>query len=566
MKFKEIVQKRILLVILIMLIVLSLVVRLIVSENTNSLNLETMRRGLAAKHIINNDSYSIYSYAGVYEGGNILEYYIAIPIILLSNISNVYLVPIIISIFILVMAYIFTRRFFNQKVAIITSLLLIMPTKFYWESNLFYYSNHLDGILFSFIILFIFYEIMYNNKMNSKYSVYFGLVSGFSYWIFPTTLVMVLTCLFFLYIFNKKFFISKNFFLFILSFFIGFFPRIYYYLKPAPYHLHFEKYFLGEISSNLQHFFPAAKRLFIELIPHSLFDSEHLVLAYSYYFIALIAFIAIFYLNRKSILNLLKGLIPSEKFNIKPKEISKETFILIYPVIFLAIFCFMREGLTSPPHRLISIHPFIFIIISIFLVWLWNKKFKVISLLIILFLVSTGVYGNLILIRGADQELETTKSINNLISFLDNKNIKYVYSDSFIPLALIFVSNEKIIAYLESFGDVNPEFRYPKYNQLVNNATKYAFVYYENSSINKIFDSYLNAFNISYQKQRIADKVIYYSLSKNIRPENFSTNYIFIKDSIGDQFFKNRLTNNYISYKRLDFDGNKVIYFLIGVM
>lgn len=551
--------------ILIALFLVLAVQRLFLMINIDAYDPESITRGLMSKHLIEGDDYSIFDYSHAYDGSVVFKSIIAVPLNLFFGMSllSMKMIPLFIYLLLFVFLFLFIEHYYNKNIAIITSLLLIFSPWLFTYSSFSASTSHFDGIFFSIIMMALFFQISYSNKKTTTHFILFGISSGLGIWIYPTPMIMLLTCFIFWFAFDKKFFLKNNFFIFLASFIIGFLPRIYYKLTYHPQSTDSIRYFIyGDITSNLNQFVPAAKRLLFKLIPYSLFDSEHLILAYGYYFIALIGFITIFYLNRKSILNLLKGLTPSEKFNIEPKKISKETFFIIYPIIFLGIFSFMAEGLTSPPWRLITIQPFIFIIISIFLVWLWNKRLKVISLLIILFLLSTGVYGNLMLLRGANYKGEATESISKLISFLDNKNIKYVYSDSSISLPLIFASNEKIIAYHEMFDDVDPDFRYPRYNELVNNATDYAFVYYKDSTINKLLELYLNEFNVSYQMQIIDGKVVYYSLSKTIRPGNFNTNNIFIKGSMGDQLFKSRLNTK--QYKRFDLDNNQVVYILTG--
>jgi len=555
---------------LMLIVIIFIIIRVLMLLVNQTLYIEEATRGLISKHIIEGDDYSVFDYSHAFAGTIVLESFLTAPFAYLFGMSIITtrLIPIIFSLVLLIMLFLFLEKYFNIKVAYISSFLYIFSPPPFVASNLFDNNMHLMGIFFSFLMMFFFYKIFFNRKATKTNFILFGIFSGLGVWIYPTPLIMLLACFIFWFAFDKIFFLKRNFFIFLASFIIGFLPRIYYKLTYHPQDMNSLRYFIyGEFFSNLKHFIPSAKRLIFKLIPYSLFDSEHLILSYGYYFIALSAFITLFYLNKKSILNLLKGLIPSKKFNINPKDIGKETFILIYPLIFLGIFSFMTGGLNSLPHRLIFIHLPIFIIISIFLVWLWNKKFKVISLLIILFLLSTGVYGNMIVIKGADPKVETTESINNLISFLDNKNIKYVYSDLINPLLLIFASNEKIIGAHESFSDIDPDFRYPQYNEMVNNASNYAFIFYNNFtnsriSNKKLFELYLPAFDISYQKQILDNKIIYYSLSEEVRPEDYKTKHIFIKNSIADQFYKSKLDNNYIPYIRLDFDEEKVIYFL----
>lgn len=551
--------------ILIVLFFVLVIQRLFLIVNTDSYDNESIIRGLISKHVIEGDDYSIFDYSHAYDGSIVFKAVIAVPFNLFFGMSllSMRIIPLFIYLFLFVFLFFFIETNYNKKTAIITSLLLIFSPLLFTYSSFTINTSHFDGLFFSIIMMILFFKIFYNNKKTTINFILFGIFSGFGSWVYPTPLVMLLVCFIFWFAFDKKFFVKNNFFVFLISFIIGFLPRIYYNWTYHPHGMNSLEYFIyRDVLLNLKHFIPAAKRIIIKLIPYSLFDPKHLILSYCYYLIVLLAFITIFYLNRKSILNLLKGLIPSKKFDIKPKEISKETFILIYPVIFLAIFCFMAESLNSPPHRLVTIQPFIFIIISIFLAWLWNTRFKVASVLIILFLLITGVYGNLILIKDANLELETVEKINTIVSFLNDKNINYVYSDSFISMPLIFSSKEKIIAYNEIFDGIDRDLRYPLYNELVNNASDYAFVYYNNSTINKLLRLYLNEFYISYQMKIIDDKDVYYSLSENIRPDDFNVDNILIKGSIGDQFFKNRLDNNYILYKRINFENNKVIYFI----
>lgn len=562
---KKILKNKLLWIIVIIFIISRLSVLI---ENQN-IYAEERRLGLISKHIVEKDDYSVFDYGHAFEGSIVLESYLAAPFIYFFGMSRttVRLVPFIFSLILIIIFFLFLEKNFNKKVAVISSLLYIFSPFYFIRLNVLEDFGRFIGMFFSFVMIFFFYQIFFNKKTTKPNFILFGIFSGLGVWAYPTPMITLLVSFIFWFAFDKKFFLKNNFFIFLISFIIGFLPRIYYKMTWHPQSINIIEYFIyRDVISNLNNFIPAAKRLFTKLIPISLSLSdseqlEHLFLAYGYYFIALMAFIVLFYLNRKPILTLLKGLIPSKKFDIKPEKISKETFILIYPVVFLAIFSFMTGAISSAAHRLVEIQPFIFIAISIFAVWLWDKRFKVFSLSIILFLLSTGVYGNLILIR-SEQRLDTTESINNLISFLDNKNIKYVYSHSLISPDLIYASNEKIIAYEESFDDIDPDFRYPKYNELVDNATNYAFVYFKNSSTNKILKSYLDAFNISSQKKIIDNKVVYYSLSKNIRPKNFSVIYIFYENSVGDRVFKNQLNYNNIAYERNAFDDNKVIYFL----
>jgi hypothetical protein len=511
-----------------------------------------MMIGIMTKHILSGDDFSIFDYMPDYSGSGELNSIISLPIIYLWDMSKITskISAIIFFIGLVILLFKFMDDFFNRELALIVSLLFVLTPN---VRMLLFASHFLDGLFFNLLLLYFIFK--YYDKMSIKHSVILGIVSGFAYWITIPTLGLVITLFLFWYVFDKKFFMKPYLFIFLIFFVIGYSPGIYGHFTQSE-DFNALQYEFDQLSIN--DILPNLKDLIIYKMP-LLLDDDHKILSYIYYILMITSYIAISFFNKNSIKTFLLGLLPFKKYYSKPTQIKREIFLLVYPLIFLFALSLSSRG--SALGHLFPIYIFPPILISLFLKKLWKTKRTYAKLLILVLII---IFSSVIDVEGKKFPFEKSKDINKIITVLDGVDIKHVYSHSFISLPLVFQSNENIIVHDPKFEDFM-HFNYPKYNRIVENSTKYAFVYYENSSINKILKLYLDAFTILYQKQRIDDKAVYYSLSKKIRPKDFNANYIFIKDSVGDKVFKNQLDYNNISYKRWDFDNNKVIYFLTGI-
>ena len=538
------------------LILINLLLQIIHIYYIDEFSFPAMAFGIISKHTLENDNHSNFDYTPDYSGVTVFGSYLVLPLVLLFGLSLNLIKSflfILLSSILVILFYTFLNKFFNQRVAVLSTLLFILFTTHLPSPH-----AHLWGVAFNLILIFIFYTIVYNNKKNGYYIALLGFFSGFGYWIFPTQLIISLTCLIFLYCLDRIFFIKKVLVMFLIFFIIGYSPGIYGEIVQsenfAYFAYEFEDTNLINSLNNLKDF--ATYKLAL-----ALFDEKSKVLSFIAYFITLVAYFTILYRRRHSIRIFLSRLF-SIKHNIYDNKIKKETFLLVYPIIFLIAASLVRSGGGGALHHLSPLYILPPIFIALYLDRNWDKKL-LLSLMIILYLVFLGVVHDVNSFKEYENgPLETEKKISRITYFLDSIGIKYVYSHSYISLPIVFQSNEQIIVHDPQFEDFM-DFDYPKYNRIVENSTDYAFVYYENSSINKKLKLYLDLFNISHQKQRIDDKVVYYSLSKNIRPGKFNTNYIFIKGSMGDQLFKSRVNTKY--YELFDFEEGKVVYFLKDV-
>ncbi len=405
--------------ILLILLFVYLLTRLFFLFSINLFNEEECRVGTITKELIIGPHFPLFDFLSIFSThytGRLFEGFLAVPFYFLFGESgiSVKLMFLTFSLGILYLVYLFLDRFFSRRAAIICALLMIFSIPVYTLSTLSQGGPHIESVFFDILIMFLFYNIFFYNKHNIKSFVLFGLVSGFAIFVNLTSLVMIFTCLLFWFIFDKKFFFKRNFFLFLSSLFLGSIPWIYYNITHSLRGLYFStgnkslflKVFGNEISIDKIIQIIVKFKNFTFGIPKSFmfmdstFFSKNF-LSSVYFLLFFCSFIFVIYYCRKSILKLIQGIIPSEKFNVKPNEIKKETFILVYPIIFSIIYiisdfniCFGSLSANQYRH-IVILYVFMFIIISLFLTRLWTERTKILSVFLLIILILLGLVGNL---------------------------------------------------------------------------------------------------------------------------------------------------------------------------
>jgi len=350
--------------------------------------------------------------------GRLLTSFFLIPFYLIFGESGISLklVFLIISAGIFCLVYLFLYKFFSKKSAVIAALLMIFSIPVYTFSTLSEGGPQLESLFFNILIMFLFYNIFFNKKHNLKSFMLFGLVCGFATFVNYSCLIMIFACILFWFIFDKKFFLKRHFFIFIIFFILGLSPLIYYNIRYNFVGLNytssegpsFFSKIIGEESNflKLNNAFIKLRKFGLFDLPKSfmfkdilIFNSEFL--SCTYYFLFICSFAFLFYYCRKSIKRLILGLIPLERFNIKPEKIKKETFILIYPLVFILIYCISNFSVDHGMfgaygyRYLLTFYVLMFIVFSLFLTKLWNKRTKIISILFIITLLLFGLIGSL---------------------------------------------------------------------------------------------------------------------------------------------------------------------------
>ena len=323
-----------------------------------------------------------------YSGGSLVVGLLMVPFFKLlgQNLISLKLVALFFYLAALISLYLFCNRFFNRKVAVVTSLLFIFSPPLFTKFSLITMGFHTESILFSILQIFVFFEIFFNDKKYNSYFILLGLIGGFGVWFTYIFSITLFTCLLFWFFLDRRFFLRKNFFTYLISFTIGFSPWIYYNLSHSFSGLSKVREAISPSFSidHLIFLLVKLKDLLLNDIRKS-FLFEDLIsfggkyLSNYYYLIFVVSFMVLFWLNRWSLYQLIGRFIPLKRFEISDESILKETFFLIYVVIFSLIYSLsnfeVSHGVGFFGYRyLIPLYPFIFIIIALFLCKVTERK------------------------------------------------------------------------------------------------------------------------------------------------------------------------------------------------
>lgn len=347
-----------------------------------------------------------------YSGGSLVVGLLMVPFfkILGQNLISLKLVALLFSLFSLISLYLFCNKFFNKKVAVVTSLLFIFSPPLFTKYSLITMGFHTESILFSIILIFVFFEINFNNKKNNFYFILLGFIGGFGVWFTYIFSITLFTCLLFWFLFDRRFFLRKNFLIFLISFTIGFSPWIYYNLSHSSSGISIGRKAMFPSFSTDHLIFSLAKlkNLLLNDIRNSFLFEDFIPLGGNYlstfyYLIFVVSFLVLFWLNRWPIYQLIGRFIPLKRFEISDVSIFKETFLLIYVVIFSLIYSLSNfkvnpNGGFFGYRYLVPLYPFIFILIALFLSKMQERgtKGKVfVSYFLLITLISIGLTSNL---------------------------------------------------------------------------------------------------------------------------------------------------------------------------
>ena len=370
-------------------------------------------RALIAKQLISGPLVPFFDLqVDSYSGGSLVVGLLMAPLFKLlgQNLISVKLVAVLFSFATVVALYLFCKRFFNRRVAIIASLLFILSPPFFTKYSLITMGFHTESILFSILLIFIFFEIFFNNKKNAFHFIILGLIGGFGLWFTYIFSITLFTCVLFWFLLDRGFFLRKNFFVFLFSFICGFSPWIYYNLSHGFKGLHLGKRELLPSFSTEHLIFSLAKlkNLFLCDIKNSFFfenltplDSDYL--SSFYYLIFILSFVVLFWFNRRSLYSLIRRFIPARRFQITNIHTLKESFFLICVAIFSLIFSLSNFQVNTKIgfvgyRYLFPLYPFIFILIALFINKIQERKQKgyaFVSGFTLIILLSIGLANNL---------------------------------------------------------------------------------------------------------------------------------------------------------------------------
>lgn len=377
---------------------------------------DELTKGNVAIEIINGLKMPLFDYQiPPFMGGSLFEGIIAVPFFVVfgPTIISLVMMALCFSLGTLILWYLFCNKFFNLNISILIGLLFIFSPPLLTRFSLVPVAAHPETTFFTISILYIFYHIIHENKINYVYFFAFGMISGLGLWfayIFSSTLI---TCFLFWFVFDRRFIFKKSFLVYITSFILGFSPWIYYNLthdwtgfivKDTPLSHWFLQYGFLSFLNKLGLFWTLYFRnsfnfkIFLGLGGY--------VWSSIYYFIFLISFIGLFYFNRRSILNVILRLLPIKKFVINNSKISKESLLLFFPLIFSLVYSLSKIEIENLAKYwgykyFVPLYPFVFFTISLFFykLTLLSKKYgKLVYIIVSIFLIFIGLVNNLKLI------------------------------------------------------------------------------------------------------------------------------------------------------------------------
>jgi len=363
---------------------------------------DELYNGTITREIIKGLKMPLFDYQSEpYAGGTLITGIMAVPFFILfgSSYFSLKLVAFTLSLGSLIICFILLNRHFSLRVACVASLLFIFSPPLFAEASLITMGNHCESIFFSLLTILIFFEIFFHKEedpFDNKKRLYFlillfGIVSGFSLYFAYIYISTLLTCFFFWFILDKRFFIKRYFLIFCLSFIAGFLPWIYYNFTHSFLGIEVittERYLATTISNS---FFPKLIRYISSDIPNIL-NLRKMPITGSFianYFYPLTLIISLFFITWKSkdsFKTMIKSVIPSKRYEEFYRKISKESFFIMFFIFISSVYLFSRITISGniEPYllyrHLLPLFPIFFITLALFLSGLTESRNGVVKI------------------------------------------------------------------------------------------------------------------------------------------------------------------------------------------
>lgn len=468
---------------LIVLILFLLVIRLLIlfSGVDGLVYDEETDIGTIAKVLIGGISPAfIFQHTQNYRWGAVILGIFTVPFFLLFGDSLVVLrlVAMFFSLGMLITMYLFLYNFFDRKVAILTSLFFIFSPPNYTKMSFVCWGGYTEINFISILTILLFYKIFFTGttkgipSQNSNLSdsgrylfVLFGVMCGFGLFYDYLFLLTLSCCLLFWYSFDKYFILKKNFHIFALSFLISFSPWFYYNATH-----NWNAIFVMRGASLLSWY---AKNDFLEsliqlrdlitfIVPgyfsfKGLLFINKTLISYAYYFILAVSFVGLFWLQRKSIVKFILGLMPPRRFNTSSLIISRETFLIIHMIIFGLAYTFcgipyipkVEADLVIPYRFVVFLLPFLFMVTAIFLVKISNNKYGArVSKILITVLIAVGLISNVSMISVPNYMISILPQGYNLV--VAGQGLRQIFGDDIAKSLQYFkkVNDKKYLRFI----------------------------------------------------------------------------------------------------------------------
>lgn len=252
-----------------------------------------------------------------------------------ANLISLKLLPVIVYFFIISLMSGFMARHFSRQAALWSAFFLVFLPPVIGAHTLVPLCGHVETLFLDLLMVFVFYEFLFGPEGRTKsiHFVCFSILSGFNFWVFYGSAPVFAACLLVWLTVSPKTFFSKRTLFLPFGFLLGFSPWIYGYftqVKSSADMLETILFLpLSELGARILSFPRRLAKLLLFSFPVTLriFYAESWLSAaqiYSHYFIFLVSALS-------SAVYCFK--------NFAEQRARKLLFFLIYPVLFITIFC-----------------------------------------------------------------------------------------------------------------------------------------------------------------------------------------------------------------------------------
>jgi len=267
------------------------------------------------------------------------------------------------------------------------------------------FGSYHENIFFTLLAIFLLYSILFEKNKSQVLIIIFGFICGLSLWVHFSFLITILIIFLVWYANDHRFFITKKFLLFVISFLFGFSLWIIYNIK---FNFAGIKYFFEDVilEGTILHPVFLIKKLF-SLVSYKLpmvFEFNNRIYNYIYYIVFCASFIILIYKNNFK--RFFLSLIPNKKLMDFRKNEWLEMVIIMHFLLYGFAYIISSYERIAPKSRHIAIEfntylytflPFLFLIIVFFISSVITKKKDILtrclSVILIIFILITGSYG-----------------------------------------------------------------------------------------------------------------------------------------------------------------------------
>lgn len=482
---------------------------------TSYINSDNAIVGLAARDILKG-RFPVFFYGQSYMGST--EALVTALVFWLFGASGFTLqvAPLIYTLFFLLIFYFLAKEIIGQTYAGLAVLILLLGPTYFQAYSHATKGGYIETVFFGTLLFFFTRQIVWGQNEPQKLSLnYFlaGLAAGLAFWTNPLTISYLATAVFFIFLKNKKIFLSRYFLYLAAGFFLG----------SAPFWIYnFQNQFIsltsmGQASGTLA--LGSIYRKFLAVFWGRLPRLMGLVYPAPWGWLGRLIFIffifVYFYLayqKRCSLFSLLK-------LKIEPDD-GLELFLIFIP---LAVFicAYSHFGSLNVPRYLLPLYSAYPVMLAAFVKETWPKlKYFLIFIFLIIFAFNLGG-----MLRRLDPQIKERNRRHEqsnfvLIDFFKKNNISAVYCDRWLSERLTFLSQETI------FTSAWYKQRIAPYGLIVNASPNPAFVFNEEDPA--YFEDCLKSTGSSFKKKVFnlgappITQFNYYLIYYDIHQPNFS--------------------------------------------